>query len=207
MALDEGASLRHGYLQLEEAAGAAHTKSTFVQQAERSSYTLTEACLGAQLARHDVDVQQVRRWPAVERSSCIPTATYDDMRGPRLACAQDMPCARSCCSANISSRSTSCGACAQTGEETRTNMRHFVLSGRGQTHDVHTKLRLQHPRGEATQLHKCIVSAPSGEVHRDSLKSNDPFIDSNAVPSLLPSVHMPATFPETSCDGNRSRGL
>lgn len=105
--LEEGAALRHGYLQLEAAVGAAHTKSTFVQQAERSSYTLTEACLGAQLARHDVDVQQ-------------------------------------------------------TGEETRTNMRHFVLSGRGQTHDVHTKLRLQHPRGEAAQLHKCIVSAPSG---------------------------------------------
>jgi hypothetical protein len=51
----------------------------------------------------------------------------------------------------------------QLGEETFTCMRHFVLSGPGQVHDVHTKLRLQHPRGEATQLHKCIVSAPSGE--------------------------------------------
>ena len=51
----------------------------------------------------------------------------------------------------------------QLGEQTFTCMRHFVLSGPGQVHDVHTKLRLQHPRGEATQLHKCIVSAPSGE--------------------------------------------
>ena len=53
----------------------------------------------------------------------------------------------------------------QLGEETFTCMRHFVLSGPGQVHDVHTKLRLQHPRGEATQLHKCIVSAPSGEPY------------------------------------------
>lgn len=45
-------------------------------------------------------------------------------------------------------------------------MRHFVLSGPVQTHDVHTKLRLQHPGGEATQLHKCIVSAASGEAAR-----------------------------------------
>lgn len=57
--LAEGAALRHGYIQLEAPVGAAHTKSTFVQQAARSSYTLTEACLGAQLARHDVNVQQV----------------------------------------------------------------------------------------------------------------------------------------------------
>jgi hypothetical protein len=57
--LAEGAALRHGYVQLEAARGAAHTKSTFVQQSARSSYALTEACLGAQLARHDVIVEQV----------------------------------------------------------------------------------------------------------------------------------------------------
>jgi len=41
-----------------------------VRQAARSSYTLTEACLGAQLARHDVNVEQVlstthMQWVAV----------------------------------------------------------------------------------------------------------------------------------------------
>ena len=41
-------------------------------------------------------------------------------------------------------------------------MRHFVLSGPKQVHDVHSRLRLQHPRGKAVQLHKCIVSASSG---------------------------------------------
>jgi Fe-S cluster assembly protein SufD len=59
VSLAEGAALQHGYVQLEAARGAAHTKSTLVQQAERSSYTLTEACLGGQLARHDVNVEQV----------------------------------------------------------------------------------------------------------------------------------------------------
>lgn len=59
--LGEGAALRHAYLQLEAAGGAAHTKATFVAQAARSSYTLTEACLGGQLARHDVNVQQARQ--------------------------------------------------------------------------------------------------------------------------------------------------
>lgn len=59
VSLAGGAALRHGYVQLEAARGAAHTKSTLVQQAAHSSYTLTEACLGAQLARHDVNVEQV----------------------------------------------------------------------------------------------------------------------------------------------------
>ena len=58
-------------------------------------------------------------------------------------------------------------------------MRHFVLAGPGQVHDVHTKLRLQHPRGEATQLHKCIVSAPSGEPNGCShiIKFSPPHVD------------------------------
>lgn len=43
-------------------------------------------------------------------------------------------------------------------------MRHFVLAGPQQVHDVHTKLRLEHPRGVAKQLHKCIVSAASGAI-------------------------------------------
>lgn len=59
VSLAEGAALQHGYVQLEAARGAAHTKSTLVRQAARSSYTLTEACLGGQLARHDVNVEQV----------------------------------------------------------------------------------------------------------------------------------------------------
>ncbi len=54
----QGARLRHGYVQL-EAGGAAHVKGTFVRQGARSRYHLTEACLGAQLARHDVHVTQV----------------------------------------------------------------------------------------------------------------------------------------------------
>lgn len=34
--------------------------------------------------------------------------------------------------------------------------------GAGQLQDLHTKLVLDHPRGEAEQLHKCIVSASTG---------------------------------------------
>ena len=41
-------------------------------------------------------------------------------------------------------------------------MRHFLLCGAAQLSDLHTKLTLDHPRGEADQLHKCIVSSASG---------------------------------------------
>ncbi len=41
-------------------------------------------------------------------------------------------------------------------------MRHFLLVGEAQLADLHSKLVLDHPGGEADQLHKCIVSAPSG---------------------------------------------
>ena len=56
------AELKHGYVQL-EAAGAAHVKGTFVRQAPRSRYELTEACLGADLARHDVAISQATAPP------------------------------------------------------------------------------------------------------------------------------------------------
>jgi hypothetical protein len=54
----QGSSLRHGYVQL-ESLGTAHIKSTVIRQHARSQYALTEACIGGDLARHDVDVQQV----------------------------------------------------------------------------------------------------------------------------------------------------
>lgn len=34
-----------------------------------------------------------------------------------------------------------------------------VVAGAGQLQDLHSKLVLDHPRGEADQLHKCIASA------------------------------------------------
>ncbi|KAI8464572.1 MAG: iron-sulfur cluster assembly protein [Monoraphidium minutum] len=51
---------------------------------------------------------------------------------------------------------------AQGGPETATRMRHFLLAGASQLQDLHTKLVLDHPRGEADQLHKCIVSHATG---------------------------------------------
>ena len=42
----------------------------------------------------------------------------------------------------------------QEGEETRTEMSSFLLCGDRQLHDLHSKLRLEHPRGTANQLHK-----------------------------------------------------
>ncbi|KAG1680407.1 hypothetical protein FOA52_015498 [Chlamydomonas sp. UWO 241] len=50
----------------------------------------------------------------------------------------------------------------QVGEDTHTDMRHFIIAGAGQTHDLHSKLVLDHPRGVASQLHKCIVAHASG---------------------------------------------
>lgn len=50
----------------------------------------------------------------------------------------------------------------QTGPETVTTMKHFLLAGAGQLQDLHSKLQLDHPRGQAEQLHKCIASAATG---------------------------------------------
>jgi hypothetical protein len=47
-------------------------------------------------------------------------------------------------------------------QETVTEMRHFMLAADGQLHDLHSKLRLDHRAGQATQLHKCIVSGSTG---------------------------------------------
>jgi hypothetical protein len=52
----------------------------------------------------------------------------------------------------------------QVGPDTTTTMRHFILAGAQQLHDLHTKLDLAHPRGSANQLHKCIVSHASGRA-------------------------------------------
>ena len=52
----------------------------------------------------------------------------------------------------------------QAGEETVTEMRHFMLAADGQLHDLHSKLRLDHPGGQAMQLHKCIVSGSTGTL-------------------------------------------
>lgn len=41
-------------------------------------------------------------------------------------------------------------------------MRHFLIAGASQLHDLHSKLQLDHPRGVAQQLHKCIVAHSSG---------------------------------------------
>lgn len=50
----------------------------------------------------------------------------------------------------------------QLGAGTSSVLRHFLLCGPGQLHDLHSRLELNAPRGHADQLHKCIVSAASG---------------------------------------------
>uniref|UniRef100_A0A7S0NAH2 Fe-S cluster assembly protein SufD n=1 Tax=Pyramimonas obovata TaxID=1411642 RepID=A0A7S0NAH2_9CHLO len=55
--LAEEASVKHSVVQ-SQTAGAIHMKATFVQQAANSSYALTEASTGSQLARHDIKISQ-----------------------------------------------------------------------------------------------------------------------------------------------------
>lgn len=52
---------------------------------------------------------------------------------------------------------------SQLGPDTETELRHFVLCGVGQLHDLHTRLDLEHPRGRADQLHKCIAASPTAK--------------------------------------------
>lgn len=49
----------------------------------------------------------------------------------------------------------------QLGERTQTTLRSFLLAGQGQLHDLHSKLKLDHPEGAAAQLHKCISAHPT----------------------------------------------
>ncbi|GAX78218.1 hypothetical protein CEUSTIGMA_g5660.t1 [Chlamydomonas eustigma] len=51
----------------------------------------------------------------------------------------------------------------QGGADTHTTLRHFLVAGPSQLHDLHTKLELSHPRGQAVQLHKCIVAHSTGK--------------------------------------------
>lgn len=51
----------------------------------------------------------------------------------------------------------------QLGEKTQTEMKHFILAGDNQTHDLHTKLALDHPEGVADQIHKCIAASDSAK--------------------------------------------
>ncbi len=51
----------------------------------------------------------------------------------------------------------------QLGERTHTEMKHFLLAGERQTHDLHTTLQLDHPEGTADQVHKCIAVADSSK--------------------------------------------
>jgi Fe-S cluster assembly protein SufD len=104
--LEEGAALTHGYAEREDAK-AIHCNGTLVNQAKGSTYSLTEARVGAMLSRHDVSIHQM-------------------------------------------------------GPDTSTTMKHFLISGSAQLHDLHTKLELNHPRGVASQLHKCIVAHSTG---------------------------------------------
>ena len=104
--LDDGASLRHGYVQM-EGPSTCHTRTTLVAQGANSRYELSEASLGGTLSRHDLNIEQL-------------------------------------------------------GSETQTVMKNFLLAGNNQLQDLHSKLRMNHPRGEANQVHKCIVTSATG---------------------------------------------
>jgi len=56
--LDDRAVLKHGYIEL-EADGAAHFKTTLVNQGKESKYSLIEARIGGSLTRHDLGVEQL----------------------------------------------------------------------------------------------------------------------------------------------------
>ncbi|GBG70073.1 hypothetical protein CBR_g5706 [Chara braunii] len=56
--LEEGATLRHGYVQ-EQARGAFHIKRTAVTQKEASSYSVVEVGIGGQVTRHNLQIFQL----------------------------------------------------------------------------------------------------------------------------------------------------
>uniref|UniRef100_A0A7S1IWR1 Fe-S cluster assembly protein SufD n=1 Tax=Eutreptiella gymnastica TaxID=73025 RepID=A0A7S1IWR1_9EUGL len=49
----------------------------------------------------------------------------------------------------------------QLGPATHTSLQCFCLTGEDQTHDLHSKILLEHPDGTTNQLHKLIAASPS----------------------------------------------
>lgn len=52
----------------------------------------------------------------------------------------------------------------QLGPDTETEFSTFLLAGKKQVQDLHSRLVLNHPRGVSRQLHKCIVTDSSGQA-------------------------------------------
>ena len=51
----------------------------------------------------------------------------------------------------------------QAGGGTHTFLHHFLIAGPAELHDLHPKLELNHPSGEAMQLYNCIVAHSTGK--------------------------------------------
>lgn len=136
--LDDSAVLKHSYVQL-ESTGVAHMKATLVNQGRKSSYSLTEARVGGTLSRHDLNIEQLGE------------GTHSEVRGCEHGCWLLVACPTLHAPLFAQSQHwlklVSCVPCSL-------QMRSFLLCGDGQLHDLHSKLTLDHPNGEANQLHK-----------------------------------------------------
>lgn len=156
------------YVQL-EARAALHMKATLVAQAARSAYRQVEARLGARLSRQDLGVEQARA--CLRGASCIVRLwCVCPLEEVSLASCGAMYARKKCMHGSASSARRSelqhglCssplgqwGARRQGGKATETGLRSFLLAGEAQLHDLHSKLRMQHPAGSAEQLHKCAL--------------------------------------------------
>jgi Fe-S cluster assembly protein SufD len=61
----------------------------------------------------------------------------------------------------------------QLGPETETEMSTFHLTSQDkQVHDLHSRLILDHPRGQSQQLHKCIASGTGTSIFDGNIKVN-----------------------------------
>ncbi|KAK3163799.1 hypothetical protein QOZ80_1AG0008460 [Eleusine coracana subsp. coracana] len=61
----------------------------------------------------------------------------------------------------------------QLGPETETEMSTFHLTSQDkQIHDLHSRLILDHPRGQSQQLHKCIASGTGNSIFDGNIKVN-----------------------------------
>jgi hypothetical protein len=96
----------------------------------------------------------------------------------------------------------------QLGEETQTDMGSFLLCGDEQLHDLHSKLRLEHPRGTANQLHKCAAPFPLQPFCTANCSFTTTFIIDMYPSGKIQSICNTATeIDGVSCDKRTAHGF
>lgn len=124
-------------------------KATLVNQGAGSSYSLTEARVGGALSRHDLSIEQLGEGTQSQVRACGGGRVVGGARSWSGGLHGWLAADPGAQPTHASIHPASCPA-----THTTLQMKSFLLCGEKQLHDLHSKLVLDYPNGEAAQLHK-----------------------------------------------------